>query len=283
MNTTTNAVRAGAWRGWVEFRQSLTNAQDLLGYFLMPAVFLVISFSVGGETIPGTQIPAGALIMAGAVGFLVFIAGGMTVAQILAMEREDGTLLRSKAVPQGMLGYFVGKTCYMLLMTTLGVAIIVVPPVLLIDGFAVQGVAGWFHLVWVCLLGLFATVPIGAAIGSLISNPRMIGLVMLPFMALAMASGIFFPITAMPGWVQTLVQVFPVYWLGLGARSALLPAEAAQVELAGSWQHLEIAGVLGLWGVVGFLVAPVLLRRMARRESGSRVAQARTRAMNRPY
>ena len=27
----------------------------------------------------------------------------------LAMEREDGTLLRAKAIPNGMLGYLIGK------------------------------------------------------------------------------------------------------------------------------------------------------------------------------
>jgi ABC-2 type transport system permease protein len=70
-------------------------------------------------------------------------------------------------------------------------------------------------------------------------------------------------------------------WLGLGVRSVLLPASLAAVELGHSWRHLETLGVLGLWAVAGLVLAPILLRRMARRESGSAVAARREKAMSR--
>jgi ABC-2 type transport system permease protein len=85
----------------------------------------------------------------------------------------------------------------------------------------------------------------------------------------------------MPQWVQWIAQVFPMYWLGLGMRSALLPAGAVSVEIAGSWRHLETVGVLGAWAVVGLVLAPIVLGRMARRESGSSVAERRERALRR--
>ena len=75
------------------------------------------------------------------------------------------------------------------------------------------------------------------------------GLVMLPMIGLVAISGIFYPITAMPGWLQGVAQVFPIYWLGLGMRSAFLPDALAAVELGHSWRHLETFGVLGLWAV----------------------------------
>jgi ABC-2 type transport system permease protein len=100
-------------------------------------------------------------------------------------------------------------------------------------------------------------------------------------LAVIAISGIFYPITALPGWLQGLAQVFPVYWLGLGMRSALLPAGAVAVEIGDSWRHLETAAVLGAWAVAGLLIAPALLRRMARRESGSAVAARRDRALRR--
>jgi ABC-2 type transport system permease protein len=81
--------------------------------------------------------------------------------------------------------------------------------------------------------------------------------------------------------MQWAGQAFPLYWLGLGMRSALLPAGLASVEIGHSWRHLATFGVLGAWAVVGLLVAPVLLRRMARRESGSSVAARRDKAMQR--
>ncbi|MDQ1014284.1 hypothetical protein QFZ43_000833 [Streptomyces afghaniensis] len=51
------------------------------------------------------------------------------------------------------------------------------------------------------------------------------------------------------------------------------------VEIGESWRHLETVGVLGAWAVFGLLVAPLVLRRMARRESGSSIAARRERAL----
>jgi ABC-2 type transport system permease protein len=104
---------------------------------------------------------------------------------------------------------------------------------------------------------------------------------MLPIGGLVATSGIFYPITNLPEWLQWIAQGFPIYWLGLGMRSALLPDELAAAELGGSWRHLETLGVLGVWAVLGLLVAPMVLRRMARRESGSRVAARREKALQR--
>ena len=70
-----------------------------------------------------------------------------------------------------------------------------------------------------------------------------------------------------------------MYWLGLGMRSALLPAHLASVEIDHSWRHLATFGVLSAWAVAGLLVAPLLLRRMARRESGSSVAARREKVL----
>jgi ABC-2 type transport system permease protein len=118
-------------------------------------------------------------------------------------------------------------------------------------------------------------------LGALISSPRGAGYISLPVMGLVAISGIFYPISALPGWLQGIAQVFPMYWLGLGMRSALLPDAAASVELGGSWRHLQTIGVLGIWAVLGLVVAPIVLRRMARRESGSSVAERREQLLQR--
>ena len=91
-------------------------------------------------------------------------------------------------------------------------------------------------------------------------------------------SGIFYPVQALWGWVQVVAQVFPMYWMGLGMRSAFLPDSYVGAEIGDSWRTLETVAVLGTWAVVGALVAPALLRRMSRRQSGSQVAAAREAA-----
>jgi ABC-2 type transport system permease protein len=64
-------------------------------------------------------------------------------------------------------------------------------------------------------------------------------------------------------------------------RSALLPNAMAAVEVGHSWRHLATFGVLSAWAVAGLVLAPVVLRRTARRESGSNVAARREKAMRR--
>jgi ABC-2 type transport system permease protein len=104
---------------------------------------------------------------------------------------------------------------------------------------------------------------------------------MLPSLGLAAISGIFYPISSLPQWAQGIAQVFPMYWMGLGMRSALLPGSAVVVEIGQSWRHLETLGVLAVWAVIGLALAPIVLRRMARRESGSSVAARREKALQR--
>jgi ABC-2 type transport system permease protein len=199
----------------------------------------------------------------------------------LTADREDGTLLRAKAIPNGISGYFIGKLVTVSATILAYLAILLLPGLLVVDGLAVARIGTWLMLGWVLALGLVATQSIGATLGALIPSSRGAGYVPLPVMGLIAISGIFYPITALPGWLQGIAQVFPMYWLGLGMRSALLPAAAEAVELGGSWRHLETIAVLGAWAVLGLIVAPIVLRRMARRESGSRVAQRREKLLQR--
>ena len=75
-------------------------------------------------------------------------------------------------------------------------------------------------------------------------NPRNFGLVMLPLMGLIATSGIFYPITNYPVWLQWIgaglpdLLARPRYALGVAARPM------ASVEIGQSWRHLETLGVL---------------------------------------
>ena len=279
-----NAARAGLARGLIEFRGSVTNAQEVvIGYLMFPLIFLGMGLFMGGEE-DGSGISAGTGIIITGIVMLTAVLGVTTTAQVLATEREDGTLLRARAVPNGMIGYTIGKTVHILLMSVLALAVLLIPALLFVDGVAAQGWIGALTLVWVCLLGLTALAPAGAIAGSVISNPKVgVGLAMLPIMVLVGISGIIVPLDFLPGWVQGVAKAFPVYWIGEGLRTALVPAEALAAGDFGVARLPLVAGVLALWSVLGFLVAQRVLRRMARRTSGSRVQAAREEAMKRGY
>jgi ABC-2 type transport system permease protein len=280
MSALGTTIRTGFARGGIELRQTLTNAVDLWTY-LFPAVLLLGTiFFMRDATVPGTDFSLGARTLPSSVGMSLAFGGLVTVGQLLVVDREDGTLLRAKATPNGMAGYLLGKIVLVGGMTLISLVITLVPGLFLVDGLHVDA-AGWLTLLWLVPLAFIATMPIGAVIGSLLNSPRSMALVMLPMIGLVAISGIFYPITSMPGWVQAIAQMFPIYWLGLGTRSVFLPDALAAVELHHSWRLVETFGVLGAWAVVGLAVAPIVLRRMARRESGSAVAARREKAMAR--
>lgn len=275
------AVRAGWRRGLIELRQTYTNGQDLFGQLFWPVILVVVLFFMRDSEFADTGIALGALVLPSMVGMTLAFNGMLGMSGALTIDREDGTLLRAKATPNGMAGYLVGKVVTVTGWVVVGVVVLLVPGLFVVDGLETGTASTWLTLAWVVLLGAAATLPLGAVIGSLLPHPRSQGLIMLPISGLIAISGVFYPITAIAGWLQVVAQVFPVYWLSLGVRSALLPDEAAAVELTGSWRHLETVGVLGAWTVAGLLLAPVVLRHMARRESGSSVAARREKAMQR--
>jgi ABC-2 type transport system permease protein len=282
MSGTLTAWRLGVRRGWIELRQMATNPQDIALVTISAAAFIVIMLFTRGTRVPGTDFSLGTTMLASALGMNVGFNGLASLAGVLAIEREDGTLLRAKAIPRGMTGYLVGKMVTVAGMIAFSVATTLITGVFLFHGLAVGHIGTWLTLIWVLLLGMAATLPMGAILGSLFPNARSAGLMTLAIGGLVAISGIFYPITHLPQWVQWIGQVFPLYWLGLGMRSALLPASLTSVEIGHSWRHLETFGVLGGWAVFGLVVAPIVLRRMARGESGSRVAARREKAMLRP-
>ncbi|MFH8493864.1 ABC transporter permease [Streptomyces coeruleorubidus] len=275
------AAGLGVRRGWTELRQTFTTGQDVFGYVLWTVLLMVPLFLLKDDPLKGAGISTGAFMLPSLLGMTLAFTGMMTTAQLLVTEREDGTLLRAKAVPHGMVGHLVGKIVMVSGTAVASMALPFAVGVFLVDGVARQGGGALLMLVWVVPLGLLATLPIGAVIGSLVSSPRTIGLLMFPVMGLVAISGIYFPLSELPEWLQTVAQIFPVYWLGLGLRAALLPSEAVAAEIGASWQHLETAGVLGAWAIAGLLLAPSVLRRMARRESGAAMAERRQKAMQR--
>jgi ABC-2 type transport system permease protein len=270
-----NAMKLGARRGWTEFSQSIRSTQDQ-GFYLFTAVVTVGYLFLRRDTpVEGTDLMLPSVALPSILGALIAFGVIIGPAYALAMEKEDGTLLRHKAVPHGLRGYFTGQLLFQSLSLLPQMVVILVPSFLLFDDLMAQP-SGWFTVAWVLVLGLLATMPIGMLIGALVPNTQKVGSWgMLPVLVLTAISGIFYPVQALWGWVQVVAQLFPTYWIALGMRSAFLPDEAAALELGGSWRTTQTVVVLVVWAVAGALVTPRVLRRMARRQTGSQVEAAR--------
>jgi ABC-2 type transport system permease protein len=274
-------ARLGLARGWVTWRSVNTTREGLANTIIWNALPLVFLLIFRNATIPGTDISLGVSLLPGMLAMLV-IFSVMGTAYYLAAEREDGTLLRAKAIPRGTAAYVVGLLTVAVLDVAAAVAIVLVPGLFIVPGVPLGDATMWLGLLGYILLGLMACVPLGVLVGSVVRSPRVIGgLGFFGITGLASISGLFYPITVLWDWVQWLVQIFPLYWLGLGMRSVFLPAEAAALEFGGTWNTPLTIGVLAAWAVIGFVLGPVLLRRMARRESGAAVAERRQQALQR--
>ena len=276
------AARAGLSRGRIELKQTLTTPADLIGFLLTTGGLLAAMLWTRHTTVPGTDFSLGTTMLVSVLALDLGYYGIVTVGDLIVVEREDGTLLRAKAIPNGMLGYLVGKVVSTSGQIVLTAAITLLAGAFLFSGLALGRPGSWLTLAWVLALGLVAVLPAGAVLGSLFPSQRSAGPWWILLLGgLAAISGIFYPITHLPTVLQWAGQVFPMYWLALGMRSALLPNALAAVEVGHSWRHLATFGVLAAWAVAGLVLAPVVLRRMARRESGSTVAARRDKVMRR--
>jgi ABC-2 type transport system permease protein len=132
------------------------------------------------------------------------------------------------------------------------------------------------------VLGTIALTTFGVVIGAAFRNPRSVsGWGFLILGALIFAAGLVVPLANLPVWVQLIGQATPLYWIGHGMREAFLPLEMAAIEIGGSWRPGLAFGVVGAWAVAGLVLAPTVLRRVARRETGSLLEARRDAALQR--
>jgi ABC-2 type transport system permease protein len=278
MSPAINAIRLGVVRGWIEFKMFfLKNPQSLLSTVIFAVLLVAVLWFQRDAKFGGVSLAM--LTLPGLLGMLIANEGLSSIAKLLSYDREDGTLLRAKAIPQGMVGYLIARVILTLLSTVFNLALVFVLSLFVVPGLTNLDGAHLLTFLGIVMLGLLATAPLGAIIGSLVkSSGAGFGLTFFPLAALVAISGIFYPISALPAWVQWIAQVFPVYWLGLGLRSVFSPQVAAILEIGGTFRPLETFLVLAAWAIAGLLLAPPTLRRMARRTSGSEMEAGKQRS-----
>ncbi|UYN84401.1 MAG: ABC transporter permease [Microcella sp.] len=278
----TSAVRAGALRGAIEFRNSLQKPADLTYYLIGAGGFAFALWFFRNDTVDGVGISVSAIIFPSAIALMTLFVATYGLATLVSTEREDGTVLRLSILPAGTLTYAWGQTVRTLLELAFTVGLFTIIASIIVPDLWIRGGVGVALALGFLLLGILACLPLGFVVGSLFSNPRSVGgWGFIVIGAIVWASGILAPLTEMPHWAQVVAQSLPLYWLGLGLRSALLPEGFAVIEVGESWRTLESLGVLGAWAVLGLVLAPLLLQRVARRDTFATLASRREKALQR--
>lgn len=274
-NARLNAYRAGLRRGLISARIMLSSPSEVLGIVMPLAIFTGVLLFMQRGSFEDAPVGLGAMSFPSLIAMSVLFSSVIGIVSMLAMDRTNGTLLRSKSVPGGTTGYLVGEIAANAIISVVSAIFLLIVGLGIFDDLVFTNPGRWLLFAVVLLLGLTALLAIGAVLGALINSPKNMGIVMMPMMGLIGISGIFYPLVALPAWLQWIAQAFPLYWFGLGMRASLLPGEMVSVEVGASWRLEWVFIVLVAWALVSLALAPRLLSRMARRESGSSMAARR--------
>ncbi|MDN6566440.1 MAG: ABC transporter permease, partial [Actinomyces sp.] len=267
------ALHAGVRRGIIELRQGLAL---VVNYVFFPTLAVLVMYFLRGLRVSGNDLSLGTYAVPGIIAMNVLFTSLMGVASALLTEREDGTLMRMRIVPHGTVGYLIGKVLSQAALTLVTFFVVMALIVLLFDDLA-PSPETLLRLLWVLPLGTAAMLPLGVAVGAFVRHPRQLSLLSLLLMGMTVVSGVFYPIALQGDMVRITGQCLPLYWLGLGMRSALLPPSAAALEVGGSWRTTQTAVVLAAWAIMATVLALVALRRMTHRTGGTRRRPRRLR------
>ncbi|GAA1838220.1 ABC transporter permease [Agromyces salentinus] len=280
-NANANAIRAGVRRGliehWISLRTPSETAFMVIGIAVIGVVLWVNRDS---EIAPGASLNSFILPSIITIQLLFITCYGL--ATVIVTEREDGTLIRARSLPNGLRAYSTGLlTRTMCELVEMMVLTLVIAAIILGSSFDV-GPAGVAVILGMLVLGTVALTTFGFVLGTVFKNPRSVGgWGFLVVGALAYVSGLVQPLVSMPAWVQVIGQGSPLFWIGQAFRWAFLPPEAGAMEPGGDWQLGIAFAVVAAWAIVGLVLAPRLLHRVARRETGSAIEARRQAALQR--
>jgi ABC-2 type transport system permease protein len=155
-------------------------------------------------------------LLPGIVALSIMISAVIGLATVLVDWRQRGILRRLKLTPIPLAEFFAARITASLVVAVMQVV------VLLAFGRIVFGIhisSTWWAGMPVAIAGCLCFLAMGFAIGSIVSNPEtgdaVSNVITNPMMFL---SGVFFPVAAMPSFVQVIARVLPLYYLANGLR-----------------------------------------------------------------
>ena len=263
MTATATASARPTWlsmtldRARYEVKDFMRSRESMVFIFALPMIFLVLFGTIfGTDDLYGTGVSFGQYFLAGMIATGILNTGFQSLAISMAIDRDEDILKRIHATPLPPTAYFTGKMLQVLFVSVVQIVILVAMGVGLYDVELPTDAGRWWTFTWVFVLGTAASAVLGIATSSLLRNGKAASAILTPVvLVLQFTSGVFVVFTQLPGWMQDFASVFPLRWLAQGMRSVFLPEQFAAAEAAGSWQHPLTALVLGVWFVVGLVVA----------------------------
>ncbi|MDO1530155.1 ABC transporter permease [Fulvimonas sp. R45] len=209
--------------------------------FILPmTLFSTVFYLMFGVLLNHPGSDASRYLLASYTAFGVMGPGLFGFGASLAIERDGGLLTLKRALPMPPGAYLLGK----MMMAMVAASLVVV--LLLALGLTVGGVSlGPARVLAMLAVGAFGVLPfcaLGMFVGTLIKGQGAPGLLNLVYLPMAFLSGLWLPISMLPGALQTLAPVWPSYHLNqltlsaVGLRAgSLLPHVLALLAFAAAF------------------------------------------------
>ena len=243
-------------RRWIaaRVRVMLRNPRASFFTFVFPLLFLVIFSALNGNAHVDAVGP-----VPGKVRFAQFYAPsigifGLTMACYsgvifgIATARDNGLLKRVRGTPLPM-GVYIGSWLAGAVLTGIGAVVLMF--VVGVPAFGVHVYASTLPAAIVTLLlGGVALAGLGLAVATLARTAdQAMPLAQLTFLPLSFISGVFYPVSGEPGWLDALSSFFPL-------RHIVETFDACFVRGTphAGWSGGDLLAI-AIWGAAGFLVA----------------------------
>lgn len=213
-----------------ELRGNLRVPEFLIGVVAIPVIlYVMFGLPQAGQILPeGTDV--GAMMFASMSSYGVISLAIFTFGVDIAQERGRGWLRRLRVTPLPMWVYFAAKCAMALVFSAVIVAVMLAVAVLAGDvAFDLPRLA---RTCAVLVAGGVAFSTLGFALAYWARPRAATAIGNLVFLPLSFASGFFFPLDQLPGFVQDLAPYIPTYHFGQLVWNSLAPA--ADVEAFGS-------------------------------------------------
>ena len=257
------SIRTALIQFKAESRVNFTNPA-ILTYLVVPLFFVFLARHTLADATPEEQ----AMVVAMQVSAITAFAT-LTIFNIFSecyTERISGTFVRIRTLPHGVQAWMLAKVLFQEL-TFVVTAIFWVAVIAVLLPNAGVDLATAAGLVLVSVIGVLAFAPFGFMVGMVITTMYGFTAAMLISIFLFVATGGFFPTAEMPTWAGYLSLLSPFYWMGYVARALQLGAAGAQMEIIGVLSAPLGLGIIGLWGVIGWMIGPKVVQAMMRKET----------------
>lgn len=237
----------------LETRMLLRNGEQLLLTVVIPTLLLVLFSAVDVVSLPGSGGHG-----QGAGGRVDFLAPGILALAVLStaftgqaiatgFERRYGVLKRLGASPLPRWGLMAAKTCSVLVVEVLQVALLSV--VALALGWSPHGDPAAVALL--LLLGTAAFSGLGLLMAGTLRAEATLAAANLVFLLLLVGGGVIVPLSKFPGAVHDVLMLLPISALSDGLRAVLQH---------GAGLPLADLGVLVVWAALGTAAAARFFR-----------------------